>query len=215
MLSWSANATVTAAASYEGALPGFTHRYDCTAECAGHPLVELKVCAPASSFASRVTYHAGIQTHTVDFPASGAAACRTINVRLADGAKVSAEWQYHPPWGWTRSGAAPGAFTVDCPGVPPVAVLLSYDCTAASLTAVLGTSNGTQLVALKNTTTHRMVLVIEGGRALREELAPGATAAPHTLSLQCGAHTKLSVRAGIQRANGQYNYGPATELTSP
>jgi hypothetical protein len=104
---------------------------------------------------------------------------------------------------------------VDCPAVPPVATELSYDCTHATLSVILGTQQGGALQPLHNATRHRMVLLVSGAISGRFALAPNATATVHTYSLTCGAHDAVTVRSGVQRESGGYNYGEAVSVRGP
>jgi hypothetical protein len=215
MLTWSPRKTVHAVATYQGKGPGFAHRYACSRDCDGHPLVTLTACAPASRVPSRLTYWFDGRSHRITFDAAKARTCKTWQVVVADGVSVSATWEWRTAHGWTQPIPAEGWFVVDCPAAPPVAVALGYDCTRATLTAVLGTQSNGSLVPLRNDTAHRMVLVVGGAVDGRYELAPGATAAPHTFALRCGSHATITVRGGVQRGASTYNYGRITEVTTP
>lgn len=215
MLTWSPRKTVHAVAAYQGTGPGFAHRYECSSDCDGHPLVTLTACAPASRDPSRLTYWFDGHSHRIAFDAARARACKAWQVVVADGVSVSATWQWRTAHGWTSPIPAGGWFVVDCPAAPPVAVTLAYDCTRATLTAVLGRQSNGSLVPLRNDTAHRMVLVVGGAVEGRYELAPGATATPHTYPLRCGSHATVTVRGGIQRGADTFNYGRITEVTTP
>jgi len=215
MLSWSPRATARAHATYQGSGPGIAHRYACSSQCDGHPRVTLTACAPANRYRSRITFWFGDQTRRIVFPPASAKACRSWNVTIADGTQVSATWQFHTATGWTRPVPAAGSFTVACPAAPPVAVILSYDCTAATVSAVLGTQHGGVLSPLHNRTSHRMVLVLGGAASGRFALAPGAAATAHTFSVSCDAPATISVRGGVQRTDGSYNYADPMEITMP
>jgi hypothetical protein len=215
MLTWSRTAAARATATYQGTGPRFTHRYECSNVCDGHPNVTLTACAPASSYPSRITYWYGGQTHDIAFAAAHSRVCKSWQVILADGVSVSATWRYRTPDGWTQPLPAAGWFTVDCPPAPPVAVAISYDCTDATLAVALGRQVDGSLVPLRNRTTHRMVLVIGGALAGRFDLAPGAIARVHSYPIKCGTPAAVTVQGGIQRASGPYNYGVVATLTTP
>lgn len=215
MLSWSPAATVRAGAGYEWTAPGFAHGYHCSSECAGHPYVTLRACAPASRYASRIVFSYGGSTHRLQFAASSTRACRSYGVRLDDGVTVRAAWQYRSPAGWTAPVPAAGTFVVDCPPAPPVAVALSYDCTQAVLAVTLGRPDGTALVPLRNGTPHVMVLSVTGGLSGRYEILPGATAPVRTYPLQCGTHATVDIRSGVERTSGGYNWGAPAVVTTP
>lgn len=215
MLTWSPRQTAHAIATYHGSGPRFGHRYECSSECDGHPLVTLTACAPASSYSSRLTFWYGERRHRIGFAAARNRVCTSWRVTLADGVSVSATWQYRTPRGWTDPLPAGGGFVVDCPAAPPVAVALGYDCARATLTAVLGTQADGTLTPLRNGSTRHMVLVIGGAISGRFDLAPGATARPHTYPVSCGTHATVTVRGGIQRRAGAYNYGRVATATTP
>lgn len=215
MLSWSPGVSVHASAHYRGQVAGMTERYECTSTCDGNPVVTLTACAPGSAYPSRITYRYGRQTHEVDFPASPSRACQDWQTRLHDRDTVTASWRFHTMSGWTAPVAAGGSFRVDCPPVPPVALAVSYDCTTAGFTVVLGRQSGGHLAPLRNETAHQMVLVLNGARSARYSVAPGATAAPQSFPVDCGSAATIEVRAGIQRGDGTYNYGAATRVVLP
>lgn len=215
MLTWSAPATVHATATYQPTGPGITHRYACSSQCDGHPLVTISTCAPANRYRSRVTLWFAGQTHRISFSAADTRTCRSWSVVLADGVTVSATWQYRTPGGWTGRLPASGWFTVDCPAPPPVAVLVSYDCNTATVSAALGRQHDASLAALDNRTSHRMMLLITGAVSGAYPVAPGATATVRTFPVDCGSAARLSIRSAIQRAGGGYNYGQPVELTMP
>lgn len=215
MLTWAPPAPVHANATYQGSGPGISHRYACTSTCDGHPRVTVSACAPADHYPSRISFWVGDTTHRLFFPAARGRVCKSWNTVLADGVTVSATWEYRTPSGWTRRLPASGWFTVDCPAAPPVAVNLGYDCQHATLSAVLGNVRGGALVPLHNTSTHRMVLVLAGAATGRYVLAPKATATVHTVPLACGTRAVVTVRSGVQRGSGGYNYGAAVEVRGP
>jgi hypothetical protein len=153
--------------------------------------------------------------HRVDFAAADHRVCRRWQVRIADGVSVSARWRYRTPHGWTSPLPADTAFVVDCPKAPHVAILLTYDCEQATFVAVLGGQQGAELEPLHNATRHRMVLDIEGAVSGRYEVDPGSTATLHSFPLTCGSHETVSVRGGIERSGGEYNYGSAAKVAIP
>jgi hypothetical protein len=216
LLSSAPTAAARGYATYQAGGPGFGHRYACTAECAGRPAVTLTACAPANRYPSRITFWLGDQTHRIGFPAAAARSCRSWTVRIADGTAVSATWQYGSPEGWTRPLPASGAFVVDCPAAPPVAVLLSYDCSAAVLFATLGTQQDGALRPLRNTSRHPMLLLVDGALRDRVEVPPGATAAVRDYPVECGSHATVTLRGGVQRgAGGGFNFGQPLAVTLP
>jgi hypothetical protein len=215
MVSWSPRRKVEARAGYEGRGPRFRHRYACTDVCDGQPLVTLTACAPAGHYAARITYYYATQTHQVDFAAAEHRVCASWRTAIADGSSVRAAWQFRTPAGWTPPIAAAGAFTVDCPAAPPVAVWLDYDCADARFTAALGHWHDGALVPWQNTTRHRTLLVLGGAVSGRYELAPGASATPHSFGLTCGAHATVTVTGGVQRADGSVNYGHTATVVTP
>lgn len=215
MLTWTPRAVVRAGDVYQPRVPSFTHHYSCTSECAGRPRVTLTTCAPANGYPSRITYWLGREAHRFDFAAAEQRVCRSWQVRIADRVSVSARWRYRTPHGWTAPITAEGAFVVDCPAAPPVAVQLSYNCTYARLSAVLGRLHDGQLVPVRNSTRHTMVLEMTGWVSGRFELRPGATAVRHTIPFACGSAGAVTFRGGVQRAQGGYNYGPAAGVSLP
>jgi hypothetical protein len=215
MLTWSPTVGARASASYRGTVVGFTHRYECSSTCNGHPVANLTACAPASSYPSRLTYRYAGQAHRLDFPAATTRRCRSWTTTLADGERVTAAWQYRTAQGWTGLMVAAGSFVVDCPAAPAVAVVVSYDCRAATVIVALGRAAGAGLVPTRNRTAHRMVLVLSGARSGRYSLEPGATATPHAFPITCGTHATVAVRGGVQRHNGAYNYGPPAQVVLP
>jgi hypothetical protein len=215
MLSWSPAASVRASAHYQGRAEGFVERYECSSTCDGRPLATLTACAPGSAYPSSITFRHGSTQHRVEFPAARSRSCRSWTTTLHDNERVTAAWRFQTPQGWTAPIAAGGSFTVDCPPAPSVAVAVASDCSTATLTAALGRQSGGDLVPLRNSTTHRMVLVVDGVRSGRFTLAPGATATPHSFVLSCGTSATIAVRAGIERDNGAYNYGETTRVVVP
>jgi hypothetical protein len=215
MLSWAPSAGARAMTTYRGRVAGLAESYDCSSTCDGHPLATLTACAPASHFPSRITYEYGPATHSVDFPASASRSCRKWTATLADGDHVTAAWRFHGPHGWTGPVAAGGSFVVDCPPAPPVAVSLSFDCRSATLSVALGRQPGGVLAALRNSSSHRMVLLLSGALTGRFVLEPGGTATAHTFELTCGAHATVIVRGGVQRRGGAWNYGLPAQVVLP
>jgi hypothetical protein len=215
MITWSPRASAHTSATYQAHGARFTHRYACTAVCDGHPLVTLAACAPANRYRSRITYWYDGQFHRVGFAPADTRRCASWQVVVADGVSVSATWQYRKPRGWTAPLPAAGAFTVDCPAAPPVAVLLSYDCQTATIAAVLGRAVAGALEPLHNTSQHRMVLEVDGAATSRTAVPSGAEAQVHTFPVTCGAHETMTVRGGVQRSDGSYNYGQPTTVQLP
>jgi hypothetical protein len=215
MLSWSPAVSVRASARYRAQVAGLTERYECSSTCDGNPAATLTACAPGSAYPSTITYHYGGQTHEVDFAAAVSRSCQDWQTRLHDRDTVTASWRFETPSGWTAPVPAGGSFRVDCPPVPPVAVAVSYDCSSAGFTVLLGRQSGGQLVPLRNETGHEMVLVLGGARSARYSVAPEATAAPQSFPIDCGGAATIEVRSGIQRGNGTYNYGPPTRVVLP
>jgi hypothetical protein len=217
MIAASSRASAHASASYQGRVAGFSHSYACTAQCNGRPPVTLRACAPASRDVSRITYSwTGGGHRRITFPASSKPVCTSTTVTLADGDRVVGTWQYHlAGQRWSARRAASGGFTIDCPAAPTVAVAMSYDCTSAAVTAVLGAVRSAGVVAARNTTRHAMVLVVSGAVSGRFPLATGATASPHRWSIACGTHSTITVSGGVQRSNGGWNYGQPATITLP
>lgn len=215
MLTWSAPATVQANATYEASGPGISYHYACTSQCDGHPVVTLTACAPANGYPSRITFWLGDQVRRVTFTAATTRTCRSIQVPLADGVRVSATWRYETPRGWTRPFPAAGAFVVDCPAPPPVAITVDFNCTSAGVAVVLGRERNGMLSPLRNRTRHRMVLAVGGAVSGRYVLAPGQTATVHTFRLPCGSGAAVTIRSGAQRSNGTYNYSGPLVVTMP
>ena len=215
MLTWIPLATVRATATYQAHGPRVTHQYACTSQCDGRPVVTLTACAPANRYASRITYWYDGNSHAIDFAATDQRVCSNWRVRIADGVSVSATWRYRSPSGWTAPLPAGGAFVVDCPAAPPVAVLVSYDCAHATLTAALGTQQHGVLHPVRNTGRHRMVLVVAGAASGRYPVERGSTAALHTFGLSCGSAATVSVRGGVERGSGEYNYGQPASVALP
>ena len=217
MLSWSAPETVRATASYQATGPGITYRYSCSSECDGRPTVTLRACAPASRYDSKITFWLadGVR-RGIGFAAATTRSCASIAVRLADGTSVSATWQYRTPNGWTRRLPAAGAFVVDCPAPPPIAVAVSLTCVRSAIAATLGSTqpDGT-LDRMVNRTSHRMVLAVSGAVSGRYVLAPHTRAAVHAFRIPCGTGTTVTLRAGVQRTNGTYNYGNPMTVALP
>lgn len=215
MITWSPAASVRASAHYEARVSGFSESYECSSTCNGRPRVSLTACAPGSAYPSTITYAYQRRTHAVPFAAAPVRHCATWRVRLLDGARVTASWRYHTPAGWTATLPAGGAFVVDCPAAPPVVVVVGVDCHVVQLTAVLGHRAGGPaggLVPMRNDTRHDMVLDVSGAVTRHTVLRPGATAVAQTFTLGCGSAAAVTVRAGVQRTDGQYNYGHVTQM---
>lgn len=215
MVGWSAEVTVRATASYEATGPGITYRYACSSECDGKPDVTLRACAPANDYRSRITFWLGDTVHRVTFDAADARTCRSFHTQLADGTSVSATWRYLTPRGWSRALPASGAFVVDCPAPPPVAVAFGLNCTRARVAVTLGTERAGMLHRLVNRTNHRMVLLVSGAASGRYVVAPGTQATVHTFRVPCGTGVALTVRSGVQRASGTYNYSDPVQVAMP
>jgi hypothetical protein len=215
MLSWSPAVSLHASARYRGQVAGMSARYECSSTCDGNPVATLTACAAAGTYPSSITYHYGQETHEVDFPASRTRYCQDWAARVHDRDTVAASWRFRTPSGWTAPVPAGGSFRVDCPPVPPVAVLVSYDCHIAGFTVLLGRQSGGRLLPLRNETSHEMVLVLDGARSARFFLAPGETAAPQSFPVDCGSAAVIQVRAGVQRGNGTFNYGASARVVLP
>jgi hypothetical protein len=215
LLTWSPAAVVHDYASYQGHGPRIRHRYACTNQCAGRPLVTLTACAPANTFASRITFWIGTAMHRIYFPAAAVTACASWRTAVPDATPVSGTWQYRAPDGWTSPLPAAGAFVVDCPAAPPVAVTISYDCTAATLSATLGTESGGVLTALRNQSRHDMVLVLRGAITDRVTVPRAATAPVRNYPMACGRHAEVTVQGGVERASGGYNFGDPVAVSLP
>lgn len=215
MVGRSAPVTVRATATYAATGPGITYRYACSSECDGRPLVTLRVCAPPNDYRSRITFWLDGRIRRMSFEAASTRRCRSFRTRLADGVSVSATWRYLTPGGWSRRLPASGAFVIDCPEPPPVAVALTVNCTRARVAATLGTQRDGALRRLANRTRHRMVLVVSGAVSGRYVVAPGAVATVHTFRVPCGTGAAISLRGGVQRTNGGYNYGDPVAVAMP
>jgi hypothetical protein len=193
----------------------FAHRYACTTTCDGRPSVSLTGCAPPSRYPSRLEYLAGDHLHSVLFAASATRRCATITLTLRDGDRVTAAWRYRIGGGWSRAVPLPGAFTVDCPPVPAVAVALSYDCARAwvriALADIGAAGSWTPLV---NHTRHRLMLII-GGAVNRHIAAGPGQSAIFTATADCSAPLTYTAQAAVQRSGGGYNYGPVAAVTTP
>lgn len=200
-------------ASFRKSPSGFSNLYACTATCNGKPATTLTACAPASTRASRIGYHYEGRTAYVSFARSAEAACKSVSVIMKDGDRVTAGWQFQTGHGWSAVVAAAGSFVVDCPAVPAVGVSMTYDCTNASVTIGL-TRDGAYgtWTPLVNPSSHRLVLVIDGTQRI---YADQNKTALFTASATCGSHTTYTAQAGVQRANGQYNYGLVASATTP
>ena len=200
-------------ASFRKSPSGFSHSYACTTTCDGKPATTLTACAPASSRDSRIGFHYEGKTVYLSFAHSTKAVCKSLSVTTRDGDRVTAGWQYKTSHGWSAVLPAAGTFVVDCPPAPPVGVSMTYDCTTAAVTIGLAKvgPHGTW-TPLVNTTAHRMVLVINGTQRI---YADHNKSAVFTASATCGSHTTYTAQAGVQRANGQYNYGLVSSVTTP
>lgn len=215
MVGWSAPVTVRASATYEATGPGISYRYACSSECAGRPVVTLRACAPPNHYRSRITFWLGDTVRRMVFDAASTRTCRSLRLRLADGTSVSASWRYLTPRGWSRALPASGAFVVDCPAPPPVAVAVSLACTRAWVSATLGTERAGTLRRLVNRTSHRMVLIVSGAASGRYVVLPGTQATVHTFRVLCGTGASVTLRSGVQRSDGSYNYSDPVQVALP
>ena len=216
MISWARPARIHAGAGYEATGPGIAYRYACSSECNGHPLVTLRACAPASTYGSIITFRFGDDgSRHIRFAADEHRRCSSIATTLADGTPVTASWRYRMPSGWTRRFPATGAFVVDCPAAPPIAVAVGFNCDRARVSAALGSEQDGTLRRLYNRTSHRMVLVVSGAVSGRYVVRPGTRAAVHTFGVACGTGASVTVRGGVQRTDGSYNYGEPVQVTMP
>lgn len=215
MVSWVHPTREHAALSFGRAPAGFANSYACTSVCDGRPRSTLRACAPASRVRSELVFHLGPQTRVLSFPSGRHRVCRALTTTLSDGWRISASWRFRTGHGWSRPVPAKGAFVVDCPPVPTVGATLSYDCTAATLHIGLAvrTADGSW-APLVNTESRRMVLVIGGAERRRIVAEPGHTAA-FTAQVSCADPTEYTARAGVQRADGRYNYGPVVSVATP
>ena len=80
--------------------------------------------------------------------------------------------------------------------LPPVAVALSYDCTAAALTITLGQQASGHLAPMHNGSKHTMVLLLSGALTARHDVAPGSDAAVYSYPIACRTHAAITVRGG-------------------
>jgi hypothetical protein len=203
MVTWSRPVGASAHTGFQARLGSFAHGYACTTTCTGHPRTTLRACAVPSAYPARLAFRAGSTTLPMDFPAATRTGCRTIAAVLTDGDQVTASWTFHGPHGWTAPMAAGGAFVVDCPPVPVVRVSLAYDCTQGSLTA-----------SVTAPAAHPAVLLVAGAATRRIDAGSGATA-QFTVPVRCGTVQAYSVQAGVRRADGAWNYGPAARVSTP
>ena len=60
-----------------------------------------------------------------------------------------------------------------------------------------------------------MVLVVRGAASGRYVVAPGTRATVHTFPIPCGTGASLTVRSGVQRTSGTYNYSDPVQVTVP
>lgn len=202
-------------ASFRRSPSGFAHKYACTTTCNGRPKTTVSACAPASGRVSRIVFHYGKKSAIIRFAPSNSKTCKSTEFITSDGQHVFARWQFKTKNGWSKPVVAHGSFVVDCPSVPPVGVTMTYNCTKASLTiglAKLG-ANGTW-TPLVNASKHRMVLVIGGAKHERLIAATGKSAV-FTATASCSSPTTYTMQAGVQRANGKFNYGPKGSVTTP
>ncbi|MDQ2796724.1 MAG: hypothetical protein M3Y06_06120 [Actinomycetota bacterium] len=215
MVSWTAQIATRGSASFRGSVSGFSNSYACTTTCDGRPLTTLSACAPASRYASRLVYAVDGSRVIADFPASTKRVCRAVLAHPADGMRVTAAWQYRAPHGWSRPVPAAGTFTLDCPAAPEVTVAMSYDCTRGLVSIALGHTNpdGSR-VPLVNTSRHRFVLVVGGAKTTRV-YADHGRGAVFTSAVACGLAATYTMQAGVQRANGGWNYGRTASVVTP
>jgi hypothetical protein len=208
-------AEARATATYQPTAAGIGYRYACDSQCDGAPVVTLRACAPASDDRSRIVFHLGDRIRRIGFAAAAVRICKSRELAIADGERVTAAWRYRTPHGWSRAFPAPGSFVVDCPPAPPVAVLVGYDCTDAQVSVVLGKQRDGELRPLRNTTGHPMFLIVTGSAAARFAVPVGSTATAHTLHFACGTGAGISVRGAVQRTGGGLNYGEPLEVSMP
>jgi hypothetical protein len=202
-------------ASFRKSPAGFAHKYACTTTCNGRPTTEVSACAPASSRASRIVYHYGRKAAVLTFPASTSKTCKTATIITHDGQHVWARWQFKTAHGWSTPVRARGSFTVDCPPAPRVGITMIYNCSHASLAIGLAKFHGDGTwTPLVNQTSHRLVLVIGGATSKRIFAARGKSAL-FTTTASCDAPRTYTMQAGVQRANGHYNYGAIGSVTTP
>lgn len=202
-------------ASFRAVPSGIAHRYACTTTCNGRPVSTVRACSPADSRASRLTLRFGRRTSELKFPARGSRHCAQIQIATRDGDRVTATWQYRTAHGWSAPIRARGSFRVDCPAVPPVGIMLSADCTHGTLRIGLARRGADGAWSpLTNPSRHRMVLAIGGARTLVLAADPGHKAV-FRAPVSCSAPRTYTWQAGVQRANGDYNYGPRGSVTTP
>ena len=91
------------------------------------------------------------------------------------------------------------------PPVPAIAVSMTYDCIAASLTIALAGANAS---------SHPQVLVI-GGATTRRIVADRGHRAVFTTAASCAHPVTYTMQAGIERADGTYHYGAVASVTTP
>jgi hypothetical protein len=60
-----------------------------------------------------------------------------------------------------------------------------------------------------------MALVLDGGLSDRVEVPSGTDAPIRTYPITCGTHTTVTVRAGVERTAGGYNFGQAATVVTP
>jgi hypothetical protein len=60
-----------------------------------------------------------------------------------------------------------------------------------------------------------MVLVVRGAARGRYVVAPRTHAVVHTFRIACGDHATLTIRGGVQRTGGGYNYGDPVTVALP
>jgi hypothetical protein len=49
----------------------------------------------------------------------------------------------------------------------------------------------------------------------RYVVAPGTRASVHTFGVPCGTNASITLRSGVQRTGGNYNYGNPVVVTVP
>lgn len=203
MVTWARTVGASAQTGFQARLGAFAHSYRCSTACDGHPRTTLRACAAPSAYVSRMVYRVGAATTAVDFPAGPRTRCRSIVLVLADRDRVTAAWTFRGPHGWTPQVAAGGTFVVDCPPVPAVDVSVHFDCTRGAFAAAVTGRSG-----------HPVVLIVSGAAARR--VPAGVTGiARFDAPVQCGRSQTYRVQAGVQRADGSWNYGPVARVDTP
>ncbi len=215
LVSWGLRHRASGVATSSARRGAFTTSYSCTSTCNGRPVVSLRACAPRGAAASRIRYRVGARLVLVRYPADAGPRCRSTRVRARDGDRITATWQFRTGAGWSHQVRAAGSITVDCPPAPAVAALVRYDCSRARVLVTLsdrGLRGGWQ--PLVNRGRHRLVLVIGGARSARVYAGPGQRA-EFRASADCSSPVTYTMRGGVQRSDGSYNYGAQAAVTTP